>query len=94
MATRKCEVIVRRLVGGNQNQYLRVFADPEAEDVIAKVEGVMESSFTTRRAHLVLIDPRYDVDEVAASIEGAIKGALLLEQWTQQEPEPDQEVPE
>ena len=83
MATRKCEVIVRRLESTSQKDYLQVHADSDALDVIKGVEGVMDVSYTQLRAHLVIVDPRYDTDEVITDIERAIKGARLLQQWTQ-----------
>ena len=76
MATRKREVIVRRLLAGDStvDDMLDVYADAEFKDVIEHIEGVLRI-IGDDCWFLVETDPRYDTDEVAADIERAILDA-------------------
>ena len=75
MATRKREVIVRRLTaaGVNVDDMLDVYADAEFKNVIKETEGVLD--VIGDDWFLVETDPRYDTDEVAADLERAILDA-------------------
>ena len=69
MATRKREVIVIKL---EATECIEVYADADAEGVIAQVEGVLRVFSAPGWSHYVILDPRYDINEVAADIESAI----------------------
>jgi len=78
MATRKREVVVKRLLAGGSavDDMLEVYADAEFKDVITHTEGVTNVMADAGDCwFLIETDPRYDTDEVAADIERAILDA-------------------
>jgi len=76
MATRKRDVIVRRLLAGGStvDDMLDVYADAEFKDVIEHTEGVLRV-MGDDCWFLIETDPRYDTDEIADDIESAILDA-------------------
>ena len=76
MATRKREVVVRRIYAAGKpiNERLEVHADAEFKNAIEQVEGV-SLVIGDENWLYVETDPRYDTDEVAVDIERAILDA-------------------
>ena len=72
MATQRCSVTIEKMRLSN---LLHVYADLDAKDTITQVEGVLRVRSAAGYSHSVNIDPRYDIDEVAADIESAIEAA-------------------
>ena len=73
MATKKRNVVITKSA---IPQGLYVYADPGASAVISQLEGVLTSHPVPESFTIVVLDPRYDTDEMITDIENAIEAAI------------------